>query len=87
MPKGLFMKILTFPLYQPLSILTVFSVLMTSGCQVVSLKNRHFIPLFLTNVIVFLPKKKLSEASLNVLYMSGMDAKFACKRQKLVFLI
>ncbi|WDZ50113.1 alpha/beta fold hydrolase [Acinetobacter vivianii] len=73
------MKRLTFPLYQPLCILTVFSVLITSGCQVVSLKKQTLHTTIANERNSILTQNKLSGASLNLLYMSDMDMKLCMK--------
>ncbi|MFX8627152.1 alpha/beta hydrolase, partial [Acinetobacter baumannii] len=69
------MNMLVFPLRQSLCILSLFSILITSGCQLVSLKKQTLHTTISNERNSILTQKKLSEASLNVLYMSGMDAK------------
>lgn len=69
------MNMLVLPLRQHLCILSLFSILITSGCQLVSLKKQTLHTTISNERNSILTQKKLSEASLNVLYMSGMDAK------------
>ena len=69
------MNIFVLSFRQHLCILSLFSIFITSGCQLVSLKKQTLHTTISNERNSILTQKKLSEASLNVLYMAGMDAK------------
>lgn len=69
------MNIFVHILRQYLGICSLLSIIITSGCQMVSLKKQTLHTTISNERNSILTQNKLSEASLNVLYMAGMDAK------------
>lgn len=63
------------PLIKKITFLAAFSTLLLSGCQVVSVKTVSLNATIATERDSILSRNKLSEASLNVLSMTGREAK------------
>jgi hypothetical protein len=68
-----------------LMVTTLFSLL--SGCQVVSVKNQSLNVTITNERESILTRDKLSEASLNVLSMTGREAKICLLVSKTSFLV
>lgn len=69
------MKKPLFKLNQSLSLIVLFSTVIVSGCQVVSLKKQTLNTTISNERNSILTQKKLSAASLNTLYIYGIEVK------------
>ena len=76
------MKIRVFILNQYLLAFTLCSITALSGCQLVSLKQQTLHTTLANERNSILTQNKLSEASLNVIYMSNKDVKTCIQAPK-----
>lgn len=77
------MKMYALPLHKYICTIILFSIFLSTGCQVVSLKRQTLHTTIANERNSILTQNKLSEASLNLLYMSGMDAKICMQTSEI----
>lgn len=73
------MKMYALPLHRYICTIFLFSIFLSTGCQVVSLKRQTLHTTIANERNSILTQNKLSGASLNLLYMSDMDMKLCMK--------